>query len=122
MSNVWEKNILLEKADKLVHEAYSVTKTFPKYEMFGISSQLRRAAVSVVLNMIEGYSRFKTTSHINFLEIAFGSLKETQYLIDFSFKEGYLKQNDGIRLRQMSEEISKMLYSKIRTMREKNEK
>lgn len=56
MSNVWENNILLIKADKLAHEIYSATQRFPKSELYGLTSQIRRASVSVVLNMIEGYS------------------------------------------------------------------
>lgn len=117
MSNVWENNIILIKANKLVHLVYRVSSRFPKSEIFGVTSQLRRATLSVVLNIIEGYSRFKPKTHIQFLEIAFGSLKETHYLIEFSSEEKYIDIKDKQILLDLCNEIEKMLYSKIKTMK-----
>ena len=119
MSNVWENNLILIKADKLAHLIYQTTKSFPTSELYGITSQLRRAALSVVLNIIEGYSRFKIKSHIQFLEIAFGSLKETHYLIEFSHKENYISDTREKSLTDLCNEVEKMLYAKIKTMRRK---
>jgi four helix bundle protein len=117
MSNVRKNNILLEKSDILAHNIFKITKIFPKSEQYGITSQLRRAALSVPLNIIEGYARFKPKSHIQFLEIAFGSLKETHYLIEFSHKERYIKSDENKTLIDLCVEIEKMLYSKIRTLK-----
>ena len=117
MSNVWENNILLIKADELAHLAYQVTRLFPKTEQYGITSQLRRAALSVALNIIEGYSRFKIKSHIQFLEVSFGSLKETHYLIEFCHKENLLNHNQVDKLLNLCIEVEKMLYAKIKTLK-----
>lgn len=119
MSNVWENNIILVKADALAHQVYVVTQSFPKTEQYGIVSQLRRAALSVPLNLIEGYSRFKQKTHIQFLEIAFGSLKETHYLLGFSHKEGYINETNWKECTNLCVEIEKMLYAKLRTMKNK---
>ena len=117
MSNVYENNILLVKADALAHKVFSVTKSFPKSEIYGITSQLRRAALSVPLNIVEGYARFKTGSHVQFLEIAFGSLKETQNLIRFCLDENLITTKDSDNLSALAEEVARMLYSKIGTLR-----
>lgn|SRR3989304_4089868 len=122
MSNVWESNILLVKADQLAHLVFEVTRSFPRSELYGLVSQLRRAALSVPLNVIEGYSRFKVKTHIQFLEIAFGSLKETHYLIEFCHKERYIRANDHRKLLGLSEEVEKMLFAKIRTLKKRNDK
>ena len=119
MSNVWQNNLILEKADFFAHQIYSISKSFPKSEIYGLTSQIRRVSVSVVLNMIEGYSRFKHKSHIHFLEISFGSLKETHYLIDFRLQEGILSKKSASLLLELCNEIEKMLYSKIKTLKSK---
>ena len=71
---------LRQKMDNFAHSVYKITKDFPKEEMYGVISQLRRAALSVILNYIEGYARRKDKVHKNFLEISYGSLKEARYL------------------------------------------
>lgn len=119
MNDVWEKNLIIIKADELAHLVYKITRNFPKEEVYGITSQIRRAVLSVPLNLIEGYSRFKIKSHIQFLEIAFGSLKETHYLIDFSHKEQFLMVVNYQKMVDLCIEIEKMLYAKMRTMKSK---
>lgn len=119
MSNVWQNNIILEKADKLAHDLYTTSKAFPKSELYGITSQIRRSSLSVCLNVIEGYSRFKLGSHINFLEIAFGSLKETHYLVEFCYKENYFDREKYNKLVDQCDEVEKMLYTKIKTLKNK---
>lgn len=105
------------KMDEYAHLAYRVTKNFPKEEQFGITSQLRRAALSVILNFIEGYARRKGDNckvHKNFLEISYGSLKETKYLVHFSFVEKYLTKENYNILIKLSDEIGAMLYTMIK--------
>jgi four helix bundle protein len=63
--------------DEYVHEIYDVSKFFPRDEVFGLTSQLRRAALSVALNYVEGYARQRRAVLKNFTEIAYGSLKES---------------------------------------------
>ncbi|MBI5356456.1 four helix bundle protein [Candidatus Collierbacteria bacterium] len=120
MSNVWENNILLVKADWLVHNIYRVVRNFPANERFGITSQICRASLSIVLNIIEGYSRFGQKEHIRFLEISFGSAKETHYLIEFCFQEKLVKKDDYDILLGLINEVEKMLYSKLKTLRGKS--
>ena len=102
---------------KYVKFIYGVTKKFPKEELYGVTSQIRRAAISVILNYIEGYARRRGEGckiYNNFLEISYGSLKETKYLLFFSYEECYITQeeyNIGIRL---SDKIGKMIWSLIK--------
>lgn len=99
--------------DEYAHLVYTLTKKFPKDELFGITSQLRRATLSIVLNYIEGYARRKNKVNINFLEIAYGSLQESKYLVQFSFEEQYMSQEDYDKASKLSEEISAMLWSTL---------
>ena len=72
--------------DKYAHSVYSATRDFSRQELFGITSQLRRSALSVILNYIEGFARRKKENckvYKNFLEISYGSLKESKYLLHF---------------------------------------
>ncbi len=112
-----ENDIILIKADKLAKDVYRITKTFPKDELFGITSQLRRAALSVPLNLVEGYARISKQDHRRFLEIALGSAKETKYLIYFSFEQDLIVENNKENLLELADEISRLLWSKIKTLR-----
>ena len=112
-----ENDIILIKADKLAKEIYKITKTFPKEELFGITSQLRRAALSIPLNIVEGYARISKQDHRRFLEIALGSAKETKYLIYFSFEQKLLQEKDKESLLDLGDEVSRLLWSKIKTLR-----
>lgn len=96
--------------DEYVNKAYDVSRNFPREEMFGLTSQLRRASLSVILNYIEGYARQSKNVLRNFLEISYGSLKESKYLIYFSHKRGYLKKKEYDELIQLSEKIGAMLW------------
>ena len=107
---------LKSKMDNFVHLVYKVTKSFPKEETFGVTSQLRRAAMSVILNYIEGYARGKNKVHKNFLQISYGSLKECKYLIYFSYTEGYLNKENYENLVKLSEEIGAMLWGVIENL------
>lgn len=104
---------LKNKIDNYVHEVYRISKTFPREEMYGITSQLRRSAISVALNYVEGYARNSNNVHKNFLLISYGSLKESKYLLEFSFKEGYLNQAEYNKIDDIAEEIGKMLWGTI---------
>jgi four helix bundle protein len=101
---------------KYVKFIYRITKKFPKEELYGIVSQIRRAAMSIILNYIEGYARRKKENckvYNNFLETSYGSLKESKYLLFFSYDETYITQEEyeyGIFL---TDKIGKMLWSLI---------
>lgn len=110
--NEYQEN-LKKKMDEYAHFIYRVCKEFPKEETFGIVSQIKRAVLSIILNYIEGYARKRPLVRLNFLETAYGSLKESKYLLYFSSVENYLsKENYNIGLK-MAEEIGAMLWREI---------
>jgi four helix bundle protein len=108
------KNPLYIKADLLAHEVYCVTVSFPKHELYGITSQLRRAGLSVILNIIEGFARQSDGEFNHFCKIAFGSLKETKYLIEFCKTQKLINTKDYDILYSISEEIAKILWTIIK--------
>ena len=110
---------LSEKADELAHLVYKVTKKFPKEELYGLTSQLRRAVLSVPLNIVEGFARKGSRDYRQFLYIAYGSLKETKYLLNFAFEEGYLKEKEYGEISSLAEEVGKILWSSIKTLERK---
>ena len=81
-----------ELADDLVVNVYRNTADFPREEMFGLTSQLRRAAVSVPSNIVEGCARSSGAEYLRFLEIAYGSAKELEYQIGLSYRLAFLSQ------------------------------
>ncbi|OGM90740.1 hypothetical protein A2999_00695 [Candidatus Wolfebacteria bacterium RIFCSPLOWO2_01_FULL_38_11] len=108
---------LKKKMDEYAHLVYSLTRNFPREELYGIVSQLRRSALSVALNYIEGYARVKDKVHKNFLEISYGSLKESKYLLHFSLVEKYLIKSDYDKAIKLAEEIGAMLWGIIRKIK-----
>jgi len=105
-----------ELADEIALLTYKITGKFPKHEMYGLVSQMRRAAVSVPSNIVEGCARVSNSEYSRFLEIAFASLKELHYQFTLSNRLGYLDQyNNGWELKV--EETEKVLASLIRSMR-----
>ncbi len=96
----YRRLLVWQKADELALRIYVATKLFPKDEMFSLTSQMRRAALSVPANIAEGYARFYAKEKSQFYNIARGSLTELEYYVDFSFRLGYLtkeKYNDLYR-------------------------
>lgn len=85
-------------ADDLAVAVYHATHAFPREEIYGITSQLRRAAASVPANIVEGSARDSKKDYLHFLYIARGSLSETQYFIHLACRLGYLADGDADRL------------------------
>lgn len=104
------------KMDEYAHLVYKSTRQFPKEELYGVTSQLRRSALSVVLNYIEGYARGRDKVYKNFLEISYGSLKESKYILHFSLIENYLSEDDYKIIVKLAEEIGAMLWGIIRKL------
>ena len=102
--------------DDYVHFVYSITKKFPREELFGATSQLRRAALSVVLNYIEGYARQREKVHKSFIEISYASLKESMYLLEFSFKEKYVLETEYKKAITLANEIGAMVWGVLRKL------
>ncbi len=106
-----------QHADNLAVLAYSKTKYFPKDEVYGITSQLRRAVVSVPTNIAEGASREHKKEYLNFLYIARGSLGEIEYLLHLTNCLGYLGEDDYKNLENIRKETAKTLHGLINSVR-----
>ena len=106
-----------ELADNLALRVYQLTASFPKEEQFGLTSQIRRAAVSVPSNIAEGCARSSETEYLHFLDIAYGSARELQYQLSLAFRLGYVSDEDFEILQASSEETSKVLNALIRSLR-----
>lgn len=108
-----------ELADQFVVAIYQATADFPKAEQFGLTSQLRRCAVSVPANIVEGSARRTQADYLRFLEIAFGSLRELGYFIDLSNRLGFLHDESRQELDSKHEVLSKTLGALIQSLRTK---
>lgn len=112
------KNLIAwQKSDELAHQIYFVTQTFPKTEIFGLTSQLRRAALSVPANIVEGYARDNKNEFRRFLTIALGSLAEVEYFLDFSNKQKLIKQTDYSSILELKEECGRIMWSLYRSQK-----
>ena len=109
--------IMWKKSDALVKEIYQATEQFPKNEMYGLTSQLRRAALSVVLNIVEGFARTSKAEFRRFLDIAFGSLTEVEYLLVLSHDLRYLEEDLFEQLEAKRAECSKLIWSYRKKMK-----
>jgi len=100
--------IVWQKAYKLVLEIYKFTDNFPKFETYGLTQQVRRAAISIPSNIAEGYGRKHKTDYHRFLSMAYGSLLEleTQYMLAVDL--GYAKQS--VTIGGLLKEVGGMLY------------
>ena len=99
--------------NEFAHGVYAVTKKFPKEEIYGITSQIRRASLSVVLNYVEGFARKRSTVKKNFWEISYGSLKESEYLLEFVFAEKLIDESEYKKYSDLANEIGAMLWKSI---------
>ncbi len=107
----YKKLIVWQKADELAYQVYLETKRFPKEEMYGITSQLRRAAISVPTNIVEGSGRQSRGERRQFASIALGSLAETEYLLEFCNKLRYLQECDYEKLENIRKEVGSLLWN-----------
>ena len=103
--------IVWQKADELAFAIYVSTKTFPRNEVYGITAQLRRAALSVPTNIVEGYARKGDKELGRFVNIALGSLAETEYLLNFAHRLGFLTKKDYDHLDTLRSEVGRLLWS-----------
>lgn len=101
--------LVWQKAMDLVVECYRVSAHFPKQEQFGLTSQLRRAAVSVPANIAEGHGRSSTKAYLNHLSIACGSLKELETHLLIAHRLDYVTGDDIASALALSTEVGRML-------------
>src|SRR5438094_8886076 len=103
-------------ADDLTVAVYERTRSFPKEEIYGLTSQLRRAFYSVPANTVEGASRESKKDYLHFLYIARGSLSETQYFIHLARRLNYLAEDDAARLTTQTKQAFGCLHGLIRAV------
>ena len=98
-----------QEAKLLVREVYSLMEKFPKFEVYALGDQLRRAAVSVPSNIAEGSGRFSMKEKIHFLEIAYGSLTETLCQLDIAHDLTYITDEEFNNEKERINVIGKQL-------------
>jgi len=106
-----------QKAYSFTLLVYGLTKDFPREELYGIVTQMRKASVSVVSNIAEGYSRKSKMEYVQFLSIAYGSLSELETQILLSKDLKYLNEADFSEVLKFKDETAAMLYVLIKKLR-----
>jgi four helix bundle protein len=106
-------------ADELAVLIYRTTRSFPREEQFGLISQMRRAAVSVPSNIVEGCARQSEGDYLRFLDTAFASLRELHYQASLSHRLGFLDQNGYLPVDAQCTSVSKLLAALIRSLRKR---
>jgi len=102
---VWQHGI------NLVYLVYQATNSFPKEEVYGLVSQIRRSSISIPSNIAEGFGRNSKQDYIRFLNISIGSLYELQTQLEISLKLKYISQKDYLCLFEKSRELERMFSS-----------
>lgn len=105
----FEKLEVWQEAIAFADDVYRMTRPFPREEQYGLTSQMRRAAVSVSSNIAEGSGRSSDTEFSRFLEIAYGSLMESVSQAHIAVRQEYLPESDRDDLRARAERIARML-------------
>jgi four helix bundle protein len=106
-----------ELADGLALTIYRASKSFPKDEQFGLTAQLRRSAVSVASNIVEGCARSSHADYCRFLDMAFGSLREVEYQITVAARLGYLPVSTANDLTEKAGETIRVLAGLLQSLR-----
>ncbi|QLG69913.1 MAG: 23S rRNA-intervening sequence protein [Candidatus Woesebacteria bacterium] len=115
----YQKLISYQKAKQLVLMIYRLTNSYPKEEFYCLVPQIRRAAISVVANIVEGYIKEKPKEYSRFLTISIGSLTELEVLIDISLELKYIGKDDFNEVSNLIVENKKLLYGSRKRAREK---
>ncbi len=110
---VWQKSI------ELVENIYQITNSYPKEELFSLTSQIRRSAISIPSNVAEGFGRKSTLDYIHFLHIARGSLYELQTQLEISNRIKYLSENELHSMIEHCKEVEKLLNGLIKSLANK---
>ncbi len=103
-------------ADDLTVAVYERTRSFPREEIYGLTSQLRRASYSVPANIVEGSSRESKKDYLHFLYISRGSLAETQYFIHLARRLGYLRNEEAEALHEQTKGAFACLHGLIQAV------
>lgn len=115
--NSYKELIVWQKSIKLVQEVFLLTSKFPKSEIYGLVSQMRRAAVSIPSNIAEGYGRRSHKEYVQFYAIAYGSSLELETQLIITKNLGFTNEKEFNDITNLLTEVIKMLY--VLTYREK---
>ena len=107
--NNFKKLIVWQRAREFVKDIYQVTGKFPKEELFGLTSQIRRATISIALNIVEGSGRGTNKDFAHFLDVAFGSALEVEAQIILSLDLEFITNEESDILNLKIQEIQKMI-------------
>jgi four helix bundle protein len=113
--------IVWQKAMRLVELVYSITNDFPSDERYALTSQLKRAAVSVPSNIAEGYGRNSTVDYIRFLKVSLGSLDELNTQLELAGRLNFMPEDTVKDALELCDEIEKMLVTLVSKLRAKIE-
>ena len=106
-------------SDRLALEVYRNTRSFPRDEVFGLRAQMRRCAVSVPSNIVEGCARPSESDYLRFLDIAYASACELQYQVSLARRLRLLQEEESKPLEELCEEVTKVLNGLLRSYRRK---
>ncbi|MCH7472379.1 four helix bundle protein [bacterium] len=109
MIRTFKDLIVWQKAHKLVLKVYEITRTFPKEEKFGLTSDFRRAARSIATNIVEGYKRTGYRDALHFFNISDSSLAEVRYHTIIAYDLNYINKEEYVLLEEMEDEIGRIL-------------
>lgn len=104
-----------ELADQLALIVYRESRSFPREEDFGLTSQMRRSAVSIPSNIVEGCARYSEAEYLRFLDAAYGSTRELEYQISLATRLGYLPESNESA--GVCEETGRVIHGLIQSMR-----
>ena len=106
-----------QRAIKLVKLVYSLTKEFPKEEVYGLTNQIRRSAVSIPSNIAEGKTRQHTNEYIQFLYVSLSSCAELETQLIIAKELDYIDEKNKIELLEEADHIGRMLRNLIKSLR-----
>ena len=116
----YKKLRAFELADALALAVYRITANFPQEERYGLTSQMRRSAVSVASNIVEGAARKTLADYLRFLDIAYGSVRELEYQISLATRLGYIVPEKAGEIETQCVETSKVLNGLITALRKES--
>lgn len=111
----YQRLLAWQVADELAWKVYLLTDEFPKEELYGLTSQLRRAILSVPLNIVEGHSRNSKNEFRQFLKFALGSLAEADYLLKFALKRKHITQEQYENISSLKTRCGQLLWKLMKS-------